>query len=117
MVAGSGRKVSATADWLAVQAVYCEPVSVDRFLDPQRKYRESGWIRGYRGASRIGKSPGLRPPSAGFPWALEQGTTARRSGSFPQGTGKPMRLLPGTVLGASASSAPTLESRSSPPLA
>lgn len=27
MVAGSGCKVSATADWLAVGAVWCEPVS------------------------------------------------------------------------------------------
>jgi len=97
-VAGCGRKVSATADWVAVGGVYCEPVSVNRFLDPQGKYREFGWIRGYRGHVADRKTPRLRPPSAGFPWAPEQGTTAQRSGSFPPGAGKPMRLLPGTVV-------------------
>jgi hypothetical protein len=35
------------------------------------------------------RTGGFRPPSAGFPWALEQGTTARRSGSFLPGTGSP----------------------------
>jgi hypothetical protein len=35
------------------------------------------------------RTGGFRPPSAGFPWALEQGTTARRSGNFPPGTGSP----------------------------
>ncbi len=40
MVAGSGRKVSATADWLAVRGVQCEPVSARRIPVEQEKYRE-----------------------------------------------------------------------------
>jgi hypothetical protein len=60
----------------------------------QGKYRELSRIQGLRGASRTGERPvsgHLRRDSLG----PEQGTTARRSGSFPPGTGKPTRLVPG----------------------
>lgn len=55
-------------------------------------------IQSIRGPSRRvvdRRTTGFRPPSAGFPWSLEQGRTARRSGNFPLGTGKPTRLLRG----------------------
>ncbi len=40
MVAGSGCKVTATADWLAVEPVASEPVSGADFPDQQGRYRE-----------------------------------------------------------------------------
>ena len=40
MVTVGGRKVSATADWVAVRAVDREPVSESQFFDLQGKYRE-----------------------------------------------------------------------------
>ena len=97
MVAGSGRKVSATADWLARGESTANP---SRWIDSLIRRENTGNSAGFEGtAAGVAdrKTPALPPPSAGFPWALEQGTTARRSGSFPPGTGKPMRLLPGTV--------------------
>jgi hypothetical protein len=40
MVAGSGCRVSATADWLAVRAVWSELVSGGRIPELQGNYRE-----------------------------------------------------------------------------
>jgi hypothetical protein len=57
----------------------------------------TGNSAGFEGiASRRGsENAGLRSPPEGFPWTLEQGTTAQRSGSFPLGIGKPKRSVGG----------------------
>jgi hypothetical protein len=53
MVAVSGCRVSASADWMAEQAVSCERVSGAQFPDLQGKYREFAEFEGvaaHRGA-------------------------------------------------------------------
>jgi hypothetical protein len=75
----------------------------------QGRYREFSRIRGHRGASRVAdrRNDQFRPPSAGFPWAVEQGKTARRAANS---LGRGMRN-PGRSVGGAASLLGTRTSR------
>src|SRR5262245_39730709 len=68
-VAGSGRKVSATADQVAVGAVRSEPVSGDKFPDLQGiSGRRSGALPRQRSPDSVTGSPAMRV------WCITRGT-------------------------------------------